>query len=306
MDKPGLANSWVMKIILINVFIYLLQMLTVDYVIFDRPVMTFFGALTPSLVIFKGYVWQFVTYMFLHDVTSFFHLLFNMFILMMCGIPIEQAWGGKKFLIYYFFTGIGAGICIFAMNYFTGNLYVSTLGASGSVFGILLAFGILYPDVEFLLFFIIPIKAKYMVVLYGIVEFVLTIMPSSDNISHIGHVGGLIFGLIYFLFMRKHVILFKSKMIKAKLHIDNPIKEKSDKVLDQSPKDFLLLVLNKVKSGGINAITDDEFQKLKYLQIMNDNKKDLCVEEDFGVSDKHCEKCENYEPCLLREIKNFL
>src|SRR6266436_3357326 len=122
-------------------------------------------SLVPVMVLKHFFIWQLVTYMFLHGGIE--HILFNMLALWMFGMTLEQDWGTRRFLKYYFLCGIGAGICDVAVNAIIGNWGTHTIGASGAIFGLLLAFGVLYPDVTVLFFFIFPMKAKYMVMIVG-------------------------------------------------------------------------------------------------------------------------------------------
>lgn len=140
-------------------------------------------------------LWQLVTYMFLH--ADFSHIFFNMFSLWMFGRIIEQTLGTKRFLAYYFICGIGAGLCQIIMQIFTENLpNAATIGASGACYGILLAFGLLYPNQKiFLLIPPIPIKAKWFVIGYAILEAYLAFNTDS-NIAHFAHLGGMLFGLL--------------------------------------------------------------------------------------------------------------
>jgi membrane associated rhomboid family serine protease len=186
------------------------------------------------------YPHQLITYMFMHG--SFGHILFNMFALWMFGNTIESTWGSKKFLIYYLVTGIGAGLVQEAvygirihqimaqlspemidivkdnglallqkdMNYrglmgnFNSLLNVGTVGASGSVFGLLLAFGMMFPNALVYLYLAIPIKAKWVVIGYGVLELFLGISNrSGDNVAHFAHLGGMLFGLILLLWWKK-------------------------------------------------------------------------------------------------------
>src|SRR5262249_37094425 len=112
-------------------------------------------ALTPYAVV-HGAVWQLVTYLFLHD--GFFHILFNMLALWMFGCELERTWGYRRFLFYYFLTGIGAGLTVVSINH---NSLGATVGASGAIYGILMAYGMLFPDRMILLWFVVPIAAKY-------------------------------------------------------------------------------------------------------------------------------------------------
>lgn len=175
---------------------------------------------------FKPY--QFVTYLFMHG--NFMHLFFNMFAVFMFGSVLESAWGPKRFLSYYIFTGLGAALTQFVVYYFQVTPHLDELqrlllqtksyaeqtqiieyrnamlnspgltvvGASGSLFGLLIAFGIMFPNTELMMMFIpIPIKAKYFVAIYGAIELFSGIANSaSDNVAHFAHLGGMLFGFI--------------------------------------------------------------------------------------------------------------
>ncbi len=194
--------------------------------------------------LFRPY--QFITYMFMH--ASFAHLFFNMFAFWMFGNNIENVWGPKRFIIYYFVTGLGAAVLHQAVMYFeaqsiinhlisigttpesitelitTGkynpdiltsikmdNLYslhsiynTPTVGASGSVFGILLAFGMLFPNSLIYLYFAIPVKAKWLVIGYGAIELWSGISATQgDNVAHFAHLGGMLFGFILIKLWKK-------------------------------------------------------------------------------------------------------
>lgn len=185
---------------------------------------------------------QFVTHLFIHG--NFSHILFNMFALWMFGNQLENVWGGKRFLVYYMITGLGAAILHLAVNQFQisaleaqmtieqinrvtssgyaalqngqnfidplmGQLnllyYTPTVGASGAVFGLLLAFGMLFPNTLIYLYFAIPIKAKYFVAAYGLIELWLGIQNSAnDNVAHFAHLGGMLFGYLLIKYWRKN------------------------------------------------------------------------------------------------------
>jgi membrane associated rhomboid family serine protease len=149
-----------------------------------------FFALDPSLVWSNYFLWQLGTYIFLHG--DLFHIFFNLFSLWMFGGELENYWGSKKFLFYFLYCGIGAGICTAILS---SN---PVIGASGSIFGILLAFGWLFPNRPILLmFFPVPIPAKYMVILFGFIEIYSSRGGTVGGISHLTHLGGLLFGIIY-------------------------------------------------------------------------------------------------------------
>lgn len=178
------------------------------------------------------YPFQLVTYMFMHDTHSFSHVFFNMFAVYMFGRVLEQMWGPKRFLIFYMVTGIGAGL-IQELTWFYDlkdvisapqelinigggqilgkedfyNLFI-TVGASGAVFGILLAFGMLFPNVPLYLMFIpIPIKAKYFVIFYGLAELTMGVASfRGDSVAHFAHLGGMLFGYILIKYWQKRNI----------------------------------------------------------------------------------------------------
>ena len=163
------------------------------------------------------YPWQFITYMFMHG--NFSHLFFNMFALWMFGYALENYWGSKRFLVYYLITGVGAaliqtgvlaleirgmtqGLPPFAAQHYINQIV--TVGASGAVYGILLAFGMCFPNVRIFLYFFFPIKAKWFVIIYGVIELFAGIGGTADGVAHFAHLGGMIFGLLLILYWRKH------------------------------------------------------------------------------------------------------
>lgn len=213
---------------------------------FNIDIVELFGLHYWGSEAFKPY--QFITYMFLHDTSSIGHLFFNMFGLWMFGKDIELFWGRNKFLIFYFFTGIGAGIiqelvwhidlsrAAEAFNMYastkditllkpyltnlTEHTYIPlgrlmelkeqilssavTVGASGALFGILLAFAMIFPQARMMLLFLpFPIRAPYFVAIYAVVELFCGVAQTADGVAHFAHLGGMIFGLILILFWKK-------------------------------------------------------------------------------------------------------
>jgi membrane associated rhomboid family serine protease len=163
-----------------------------------------------SSVYFQPY--QFVTYMFIHAGPS--HIIFNMFALWMFGYLLENVWGSKRFLTYYIITGIGAGLVqtlVFYLTYapweimaLSHNPNAVTIGASGAVYGILLAFGMMFPNMLVYIYFLFPIKAKWIVILYGAIELLSGISNRpGDNVAHFAHLGGMLFGLVLILYWKK-------------------------------------------------------------------------------------------------------
>lgn len=158
-------------------------------------------------------IWQPVTYMFMHG--NFSHLFFNMFALWMFGRGLEQEMGTKHFLVYYFVCGIGAGLVQLGMAQidlmrlsdmsiaYHQYLWTPTVGASGAVFGLLLAFGMLHPNATIMLLIPpIPMKAKWFVVIYGLVELFFGVSGSMDSVAHFAHLGGMFWGWLLLMWWR--------------------------------------------------------------------------------------------------------
>ncbi len=139
------------------------------------------------------YPWQLITYQFMHG--GLFHLFFNMFALWMFGIEFEQMWGGKRFLTYYLLSGIGAGL----LQIFISN--APTVGASGAIYGLLLAFGVTFPDRKIFMFpLFIPISAKYFVMIFAGIELLSGIYSTNSSVAHFAHLGGAATGFLLLKF----------------------------------------------------------------------------------------------------------
>lgn len=193
----------VKKLIIANVGVYFLIQIFLEKVL-NIPVSDWL-ALFPHQVIANFTVWQLVTYMFLHSLTSPFHLLFNMIMLWFTGTPLEQRWGEKLFTLFYFFTGIGAALiyCIGTSIYagVTGNalpMMVPVVGASGAIYGLLLAFGILMGERVIQVFFVFSMKAKYFVMIIGLFELasLFTQGFGGSGVANLAHLGGLASGFL--------------------------------------------------------------------------------------------------------------
>lgn len=152
---------------------------------------TTFG-LVPAAALGKLHFWQLGTYLFLH--ADFWHLFFNMFALWMFGTELEKRWGQRTFARYFFITGIGAGILSVLAN---PSSTIPTIGASGAIYGVLLAYGLMFPERYVYLYFLFPVKVKYFVGVLGIITFLMALSDQGSAISHIAHLGGMLIGLIY-------------------------------------------------------------------------------------------------------------
>lgn len=197
----------VIKLLLIsNVIIFVLELYAGNQLISTFalwPIAPELSSLNPDINRFMP--WQLISYSFLHG--SIMHLLLNMYALWLFGVQLEYLWGSRIMAIYYIVCVIGAGLVQLLVSSFGNNHgdYYPTIGASGGVFGVLLAFGLFFPNrILVLLFPPIPIKAKWFVLLYGALELWFGITGTAAGIAHFAHLGGMLFGLIIIYYWKKH------------------------------------------------------------------------------------------------------
>jgi len=242
----------VKKLIIANVVVFVIQYLFASKGIY----LSDYLGLVPKDVYTKFTVWQIFSYLFLHG--SFFHILINMFVLWMFGSELERYWGSREFLFYYFITGIGAGIFNIIMDL---NSTIPIIGASGAIYGILTAFGMIFPNRLIYIYFIIPIRAKYFVIIIGIITFLSAYWTSNSGIAHFAHLGGIVIGFIY---LRKNIrfnyIIEKWKRFRfnRKLRI---IRSKQKKIKDS--KEQIDTILDKINEVGYENLTEEE-KKILY------------------------------------------
>ena len=186
----GPATRIVKNLIIVNVAVFISQ-LAFQYLLRSSLIVEFFG-LTPARVTYGFALWQFVSYMFLHG--SFLHILFNMLTLYMFGNEMVRYWGPKRFLVYYFVTGIGAGVC----SWIVAARSISVIiGASGAIYGLLLAYGLTFPNRVVYISLLFPIKVKWLVVIMGAVAFISSITGSDPGVASVAHLGGMIVGYLF-------------------------------------------------------------------------------------------------------------
>jgi membrane associated rhomboid family serine protease len=176
-------------LIVANSVIFLLMWLVGSI---GRVLMQWF-ALVPVDVVTRFFLWQPFTYLFLHG--GFMHILMNMLYLWFFGKDLEDIWGTRRFLQFYFFCGVGAGLVVVLANYLFGDPRIPTIGASGAIFGILLVAAVLWPD-RIIIFIIFPIKLKYLVMLLGAIAFFGLSEPNS-GVSQVAHLSGMGFGYLF-------------------------------------------------------------------------------------------------------------
>ncbi|HTO94127.1 MAG TPA: rhomboid family intramembrane serine protease [Bacteroidota bacterium] len=245
-----------------------------------------FGSV-PIFVIFREYLelwplgtnfwpWQLITYMFLHG--GFWHIFFNMLMLWMFGMELEYTWGSAKFLTYYLLCGVGAGVANLLVAPLLGQV-APTVGASGAIFGVLIAFGMLWPDRPIYVYFLLPIRAKYFIAASIAIELFTGITGSSDGVAHVAHLGGAAVGFLYIVAQRRSGALRRlvgsfgrgerpsrtrawrgeePEVRDARFYDIGgpPRKEKRD---DQEvTQEVIDAILDKISTGGYQSLTEEE------------------------------------------------
>jgi membrane associated rhomboid family serine protease len=201
---PGPLSPAIKALVIANVGMFILVYVLPAQV--STEVVNLLG-LRPSDVIGRAWVWQLVTYMFLHGGLG--HILFNMLALWMFGTELERLWGTPAFVRYYFATGIAAGLTTIIVALLlpfaaTADMFRSvTIGASGAIYGLLLAYGLTFPNRPIYMYLVFPIPAKYFVMIMGGIELLLSTGDSGGGIAHITHLGGLVAG--YALLRGRHL-----------------------------------------------------------------------------------------------------
>src|SRR5215470_16678955 len=203
-------TPWVKRIIIACAAIYALGLLLrlVSPSAYDDILLRYF-TLVPGLVVQRGMIWQLLTYSLLHY--GLWHLVLNMLTLWMFGAQEEMDWGSRRFIEFYLFCVVGAALVTIVVAYLRLGMTpgTETLGASGGVYGVLAAFGVLYGDREVFLFpFPISMKAKYLVLIIVFLVVIATLQPSQGGVANFAHLGGLAFGFVYVKFLPRRGLMF--------------------------------------------------------------------------------------------------
>ena len=259
--KPALFTDAIKILVSVNFGIFLLQTIARTEGMF----FPLFG-LVPKLVWSEFMLWQPFTYLFFHG--GIWHVLINMFVLWMFGSELERLWGKKHFLKFYFVTGVGAGLVTMIIGL---NSMTPIVGASGAVYGVLLAYGLTYPNRTVYLYGIIPIKSLWFVIGIGVIAF----MSSFDNvsqISHLTHLSGMVIGYLMlkrplrfndlWFTIRKRTLEYKIKHEEKKVTQHQEIEREIDHILD------------KINREGFDSLTEEEHDRLyKGSQSLSRTKK---------------------------------
>lgn len=244
---PAIRTTPAVRVLLItSISLFLVQLFADTFL--GTHVFDVLG-LVPALF-FRGYFWQCVTYMFMHS--DLFHILFNMLILWMVGTELEAQWGTKEFLKYYFVCGISAGFFYLAvLSFFHGSpaTLVPMVGSSGAIYGLLVAYGILYSERQMLFMMIFPMKAKHFVLLLAAIEFISTVFYSHSGIANAAHLGGMIIGFTYLVM--KTYLKIRSKQRSS---------GQSKKPLRRMKASHIRLVVNNETFREFDSDDDDDGQ----------------------------------------------
>lgn len=219
----GFLSSWppaTKSIIIINVLVFIMTLVDRDFMIRN------FALFYPASPLFKP--WQVVSHMFMHG--GFWHIFFNMYILFIFGSVLERVWGTKKYLLFYFVTGLGAAALHTGVQWIEVQHYMSqiaagdpaaaqnigdlmripTVGASGAIYGLLLGYGMLYPDAVLALIFPpIALKAKWFVIIFAVIELLTGLTGTGGGVAHFAHLGGMLFGWLLILYWKRRNRLYQ-------------------------------------------------------------------------------------------------
>jgi membrane associated rhomboid family serine protease len=192
---PGPLTPAVRALLYANIAVFLVSLFV------PALIVGMFG-LTPEMVLLHLAFWQIVTYLFVHSPTQIMHIVLNMLFLWMFGVDLERRWGTRAFTKYYFVTGVGAGISVILVSLLpfaaTRSMFdVPTIGASGAIYGLLMAWGLLFPHRQILFMLIVPLPARVFVFVMGAIAFVSAVGASGGAVSNVAHLGGLVIGYFY-------------------------------------------------------------------------------------------------------------
>ena len=247
--KPSLFTDAIKTLISVNFAIFILQSISSSEIMFFSN----FG-LVPKLVWSQLKIWQPFTYMFFHG--DIWHVLINMFVLWMFGSELERAWGKKNFLRFYFITGVGSGL---GTMLFGLQSTIPIVGASGAIYGVLLAYGVMFPNRTVYLYGIIPIKSIWFVIGIGVIAF-FSSFNNFTNISHLTHLFGMIIGYLYL----KRPVHFRSlwfSVFKKVLEYRIQNQEKKISYSVEMERD-LNSILDKINRKGFKSLTQEEEERL--------------------------------------------
>jgi membrane associated rhomboid family serine protease len=205
LNTPKLTPC-VKGLIIANAAVFFVQMFTGG----TYGIVTGYGAMNPVAAFYYFQLWRPVTYMFLHSQENFFHILFNMLSLWWFGTELEDIWGKRKFLLFYFVCGIGSGF--FTLFYLLVNPEIIVIGASGAVLGLLTAYAFYYPQRQVLFFGLFPMRMRTLVLGYAAISVIFSFTGRNGDVSHIVHLGGIVVAYAYLKIVPTLWILFNRQV----------------------------------------------------------------------------------------------
>lgn len=258
---PGSLSPIIKYLLIVNGLVYLIQNFTA------AGLAGTFG-LTPALFYreFPNYTFQIFTYMFLH--AGFFHIFFNMFALWMFGTEIEYRWGPRSFLKFYILCGLGGALMSLVFN---PGLSYPIVGASGAIYGVLVAYWFMFPDRILYIFFLFPMKVRWAIPLFALLNF----MASGSNVAHLAHLGGAIVGFIYIKTDWRWRIIpnwLKSRRLKKKEIKIEKNRQKAEEIMKRVDK-----ILDKINEVGLENISKEDRKFLEDASQILSNKDNKTI-----------------------------
>ncbi len=260
--KP--QSTVIRTLLILNLAIWIILSLTGA----ERLIFPLLG-LVPRYVVYDFMLWQPLTYLFLH--AGFWHVGMNMFVLWMFGSELENSWGGVSFLRYYLVTGVGAGLVTVLLSV---NSPIPVVGASGAIYGVLLAYGLAYPDRLVYLYFMFPVKVKYFVGFLAAVAFWASLQAGASPVSHLTHLSGMVIGWVYLRAKRRTAvpqILARINDLKAARRIAREVQENREDDLLRRQVDE---ILDKINTRGYDSLTSSEQDMLYRASVRFSRKTD--------------------------------
>ncbi len=267
---PGRITDGIKLLIIINAAVFFIGQITGLSYTLDALL-----GIVPYDAWSRLHIWQPFTYLFLHG--SLMHVGMNMLVLWMFGSELEMLWGRNYFMKFYFITGMGAGLLTIIFQPYST---IPVIGASGAIYGVLLAYGMLFPDREVLIYFLFPIKVKYMVAIIGAIAFMSSLSPQGDNIAHFTHLSGMLIGYLLLKKGRPGLRSRRDQHIESITESIRKIRDKLSKYYEAHPserphhsfmdetkkpssmKEDLDTILDKINRVGYGGLNEEEKKRL--------------------------------------------
>lgn len=264
MGNTSITNS-VKTLLIATIVVYIFQILP-----FPGNLLVQFGSLVPNQTFGDFQLWRLFSYMFLHDTALPFHILFNMLMLWMFGVEVEQLWGARRFMIFYLICGAGSGF--FSIFHLFNPVLSSTpvIGASGAVLGVMTMYAYYFPQRQVLLFFILPINIRVVVLGAALVSLFGSIAPHGI-ISHLTHLGGILVAICY---IKLYPLILRISESTSSVRSKKVIQKQKTKSVDDDKffEEQIDPILAKISREGMDSLTKEERNLLKQASSRNRNR----------------------------------